>query len=539
MADLLATLRGIVALAGVLLALALLTRLLSGLWFRWRARDGVPMVVYAIVDDAANEESDGGDTSRTPAEKAESDRLSRELVARIVTYIAEDAPGPLAPGVEPAGAHEGGGPQHPPVTPTEAPDTTAAWVAALTWLALARRPAYEVRLVPLARVRPDVATKGKQSVAVEIATGGRVVAAKVITGEDIVAEVGCYCIQQVSNQPDYLRRTPRWERWSADGRGYWEYRRGLALQRKGELEKARDCFQRSSLAEPANLLPRLFHASLLEALGQPAQAVKIYEMCRELWPEYIETNYRLAAAYPEGAARQAAAEMPAPAKNALSKLEKQLTVSALAAQWLKTWRPSRWSPAERRYWAGWFRPWHGRESLLSGHTKRREFLAATTVAYAVIKLRRRVSELGAKGRIGDPYPDVAKVIGDEAGRWSGTRLLAPERVGRAGSKPPALKQRIGWLAHYNAACFYSLAIALGDDDCWRRACTEVALNELGSVLRNPYSLLDPTWFETDKDLAPLKERPDAQSWILYAGLPGSRPTRWRRLRNLVLRGRGR
>jgi hypothetical protein len=401
MADLLGTLRGIVGLAGLLLALTLLIRLLSGLWFHWRARDGVPMVVYAIVDDEVTPGSDGDSNN---GRVTESDLVRRELVARVVTYIAEDPPGPLAPGVEPVGSRVGGDRQHPPVIPSEAPDTTAAWVAALTWLALARKPAYEVRLVPLTRVQPDLAAAGRQSVAVEIAKGARVVAAKVITGEDIVAEIGCYCIQQVSNQRDYLRRTPRWERWSADGRGYWEYRRGLALQRKGELAQARDCFQRSSLAEPANLLPRLFHASLLEALGKPAQAVKIYEMCRELWPEYIETNYRLAAAYPEGAESKAPDDMPAPAKSALSKLEKQLAIPALAGQWLKTWRPSRWSPAERRYWAGWFRPWHHRESILSRHTKRREFLAATTVAYAVIKLRRRLNELTAGGgHLDQPY----------------------------------------------------------------------------------------------------------------------------------------
>jgi hypothetical protein len=73
-------------------------------------------------------------------------------------------------------------------------------------------------------------------------------------------------------------------------------------------------------------------------------------------------------------------------------------------------------------------------------------------------------------------------------------------------------KRIGWLAHFNAACCYSLAIELPegarpwicDDPTWQEDCCRAALRELTKVLRHPYSQLDTSWLWYDPDLDPLK-----------------------------------
>src|SRR5918912_1203855 len=79
-----------------------------------------------------------------------------------------------------------------------------------------------------------------------------------------------------------------------------------------------------------------------------------------------------------------------------------------------------------------------------------------------------------------------------------------------GSSNPA--KRIGWLAHFNAACAFSVATDLKAEqrpwECtdvhWKIDCCAAALRQLTKVLRHPYNQLDPSWLRFDQDLLPLK-----------------------------------
>jgi hypothetical protein len=88
---------------------------------------------------------------------------------------------------------------------------------------------------------------------------------------------------------------------------------------------------------------------------------------------------------------------------------------------------------------------------------------------------------------------------------------------------------IGWLAVFNTACFFSLAIKLGSDrlpavysqdpEDWRDDCARAAIRELGMLVRNPTHALEPDWLGTDPDLAPLRQSPTGMAWTSFVGLP--------------------
>jgi tetratricopeptide (TPR) repeat protein len=354
-----------------------------------------------------------------------------------------------------------------------------------------------------------------------------------------------------------------------------EKRNDSAIQ---ALEAAAEKYRTACVADLGNLQPRLARAAILELLGDRVEATNLYRGCRNLWPENIEISYRLVVA---DQAEQFASRSPghsprsAPATGERARLSLPQSAEGSGARptptgdgargaragvegirhslrridivrnWLRTWHPKRYNPGERGYWLSWFLPWNPRAPLTSLRTKRTEFLAAIEVAEQVFQLRTLLDGDSA----GDPpsprklFDGVAqRVIGRDT--YGAMWLLHPEQMGKDGptngdkhksawhevdgydARPkPAQgpKARIGWLAHYNAACFLSLASRLTDEHRpwegvsevdWRSDCFRAALHELGRVIRDPYNALEPGWLDKDLDLEPMRK---ALEWETGAG----------------------
>jgi hypothetical protein len=92
------------------------------------------------------------------------------------------------------------------------------------------------------------------------------------------------------------------------------------------------------------------------------------------------------------------------------------------------------------------------------------------------------------------------------------------------------RRATGWLASFNVACFFSLAIWLPSQylpegftpEEWRRCCARASIHELGLIHRNPRNTLDPNWVARDRDLEPLRQTDVGQDWMAFIGL---RPAR--------------
>lgn len=353
--------------------------------------------------------------------------------------------------------------------------------------------------------------------------------------EGIIETVGCFCITFLRGQPRILRHTPRWERWSQGIEGYRAYRQGLECQRRAELnlsaedrvhpddteyQKALACFTQAARVEPANLLVQLHRAALLELLDRYKDAAKIYEKCQSLWPEHIETAYRLGNAYKNLLHQVTADNRPQGVtvdklQDHLDRVKKQLRWWNLFKNCCRSLRPSRWNPGEYRYWRSWLELWP------PGHvTRRATYAHAVTVAMLLAKLSGELSRRAGRSqrttdvpgratggpadvegrprRIGGAEVTVSpeaqtvksssinklmedlarEILGDGSAPF--VRLLHPERYpnDKASShkdcwhdvefddvsRIPAVsghhRRGIGWLALYNAACFLSVAIAL-------------------------------------------------------------------------------
>jgi hypothetical protein len=107
------------------------------------------------------------------------------------------------------------------------------------------------------------------------------------------------------------------------------------------------------------------------------------------------------------------------------------------------------------------------------------------------------------------------------------------------------RRGIGWLALYNAACFFSVAIELPQKrpdllpefytkdpkvtwttavNYWKDDCARAAIRELGALVRHPQHALEPDWLVSDKDLAPLRESPIGEEWTGFIGRSARRRT---------------
>lgn len=470
------------------------------------------------------------------------------LDARLLSYLASDGLGDyvIAPGAGGSAA---------PAVPAEAFEPSAALVR----LAFPSEPAYRVDVT-----WPGPATgrndELRATVRISRTPGDRIVATRSFTEsttEALVEVIGAFCVTFLLGQPRILRYTPRWERWSQDITGYLAYRRGLEVEPRGaeistsldDYREALEHFHRAASIDPANMLVQLHRASLLELMNEKREAAAIYRKCHILWPEHIEVAYRLWVAH-KSSHDQAELEG---AYHPLGAIRARLSFRGLLRAWLRTWRPNHWNPGERRYWRSWIslRPW----ARLS---KRAAYLRALAVSELAVELSSLLPGRNA------PQPDHPAAVagagnGEQpaAGKRQVLRLMtrladallhpddepAVERLLRpkVDTATPLVADRayipryegphyrrraVGWLAMFNAACFFSLAILLPAEcipdgftvDEWRLCCGQASIHELGLIHRDPRNLLDPNWLARDPDLEPLRQTEIGQDWENFIGI---------------------
>jgi hypothetical protein len=604
---------------GLAIAVGLL-RMMSWVVHRFRFRTGVPLVFHTL---SAADQQQVKDAKLFAGD---------DLVPKLMAYVAEDPPGTLVPGglgtSGPVTAAEEAGEKgdwaamllalavarrpgyHVQLSVVDAEDSDEEQDEKEEKRAKGRRKA----------PGPDRMTK--VTVTIFRQPGGRIVASTTIekTWKELISHIGAFCIYQVGSQRAVQRRTPRWEQWhSADA--YRHYREGLtsrrlalesqlkAIQVTSQMEEARrgnfddgepisqdalrtmeaersaamkefkrhlaaaaDSFALAGRMDPANLLPALAQAAILELSKTSSQALPLYKACREQWQEQVEIAYRIAAHDPRHDKSIALLRQ----QDVLHWLRdsQRNTVMVLdrwqiARMWLRTWLPVHWAPGERRYWFSWFKPEHPRAPWISLRTKRREYLTATSavlIAAAMWKVAETSETLEGlaadadndqqRAVVGRLFVELDLVLNDGGGRDSDDslhrvpvysallRLFHPDPSQQRKRRPEIAEKdipkrhvhdglpmgealpptgtphgtrvrpakRIGWLAHFNAACCFSLAMGLPaairpwrcDDPTWREDCCRAALRELTKVLRHPYSQLDTSWLWYDPDLDPLK-----------------------------------
>jgi tetratricopeptide (TPR) repeat protein len=516
------------ALPTVLVLLALVLRLGRALWFRLK-QGGFPPIVVRAADDVK----------------------SRGFAAQLSEYLTQDAPGPAV--IIPPGS---GAP--PPPVPVEQLGSPGGWVAAFTRIVLSREPAFDVYVE--CPKRTSISTWSPDHSAIVRATrvpGNRVLAANRLNGTHesrVVDDAGCLIMHSVRRQPGILRHTPRWEHWSPEIKGYAAYRRALDYERRGDQETALEQYEQALGHEPGNFLISIRKAALLEVMGNFKGASEVYRTCNELWPEHIETAYRLAASYANAGDHELG-------ENVLKGIRKRLRPRALRKELRKSWLLTHWNVGERRYWRSWF----SRQPPIFGASSRHLFLKAVRVAEQVRGIGRIVSTQvevrqtaeGAKRsrkKVGKLLKKMANITTRRSIARAHIRLFHPTlpiwkhwkckhvgswhdrsddqaRVIYPGTlyRLPRLlrpRKRIGWLAHYNAACFYSLALDLEENllppgftvQDWKMDCARAAIRELGHVRRDPLSRIEPEWYRNDPELCLLRNFFKGTRWAEFVGL---------------------
>lgn len=467
----------------VFVAVAGLVRAGSALWHRIRSRGRLPIIVRAV-------ESPG----LSPAAGSRDSFLM--ATSMLKAYIAEDVRGAwiIAPGTPSMAT---------PDIPAEAPRSVDGWAAALYALAVSARPAYHIVLMEL-----PASTGIKVAVQLVRQPGNTIIAARTFdcAGLDdreaelaeLVFVVGGFCVEQVQQQHPVLYRTPRWQHWAGRG-GYSMFRRGLSMEQRGATNEALERYQEASSLSLGNVTLALRRANLLEREHRHAEAMEIYDRCQRLWPESIEAAYRYSAVCSN--ARVAPHADYRKAEELLATIRRSLRVRALVLRWCRARLPGRANAGERAYWASWFRPWRSQGQMVSRRSKRRAYLCATRISQEIVSL--------------------AGGMQDGAEAWRLAFEQGFQAVGRELSR-----RRIGWLAHYNGACYYSLCIELCDreadrfeDSAAKRSrCADLALAELAAVVRDPFNDLDPHWVLADPDMAGLRGVVDARMWGHLLGI---------------------
>lgn len=521
-----------VILGLTLAILVAVMHLSSFIWYRTRQRGSRPLVIRL------SERMDDG----------QRDVRQRALDGQLLAYLAADGHGEfvIAPG--------GGGRAAPGVS-AEAFAPAEGLAGALLRFAFAREPAY---IVDVTWPDHSPVTQRQAVVRISRAPGERVVTSGAFSGaddEDLIKVVGCFCISFFRQQPRVQRRTPRWERWSENISGYRAYRDGLRYQLDGMTnlparlpmriyQEALDSFHEAAGIEPGNLLVQLHRAALLEFTHKYDKAVDIYQKCNTLWPGHIETGYRL---------WNALKNLPSPSHDELLRhlatLREKLEFKKLTIQWLLTLRMWRWNSGERRYWGSWL------EVRLPGRiTKRAIYRNAIKVGELVTELASSLEKHEGDAQVANLVARFTKEVRGK-GKVKATescfaRLLYPEQGHHAASSvthnhafhertvsdvaridPHYARERrkkIGWLAHFNAACFFSLAIKLEADQLpedfnnnpedWQDDCARAAIFELGILVRDPRNFLDLDWLRTDPDLEPLRRSRVGNEWLRFVGL---------------------
>jgi tetratricopeptide (TPR) repeat protein len=525
--------------AGLLILIGLLRSVWTGRYLVRRGRR--PLVIHVEYGKAGLE---GGEDYGV-------------LDARLLSYLAFDDLGSyvIAPGADGGAA---------PSVPAESPESFSDLLRFLRF-AFPAEPAYRVEVTWPGPARHR--DKLQATVRISETPGNRIVASRSFSEEStqaLVEVIGSYCVVFLLSQPSIVRSTPRWERWNQDYTGYLHYRRGLDIERRdGEptsltaYREALKHFDHAARIDPANMLVQLHRGTLLELLGDHDGAVTLYRKCSTLWPEHIEVLYRLLTSYKEVAIGAFLPEIVAP----LLMVRQQLSYRHLWHAWLGTWHPGHWNPGERAYWRSWIslRPW-------DRASKRTAYLRAVAVAELVLALSYLIPERnggalaagpgfpsGPQGQqqVGSLLAGLAAVLLRPARLPTAERLLRPDLEGAFSTDYARIpsyagthyrRRATGWLATFNAACFFSLAIWLPvqyvpdgfTPEEWRRCCARASVHELGRIHRDPRNALDPDWIATDPDLEPLRRTDVGLEWMAFIGLkparaevpPPARPRHW-------------
>ncbi len=457
----------VLVLAGSLALLAIGTRVASGLLIRLRQRGRLPIIVHAA------------DAGGVPVGDA--------MTSGLRTFLAEDIQRirALVPG--------GSGVVTPSI-PAQTPPLDATWTSAIFRFAFSEGPAFHV----FTQVRRAAeGTDGHVDVQVVRRPGDRIVNARSFALHDgAIADIGAFCVQTVQSNRRVLGQTPRWEHWAGRG-GYRIFRSALVCEQRGDLSGAVELYREAGTLSIGNVTISLRLASILERLGRYPEALREYRLCHELWPESLETAYRHAAALSNsrGAASAAAAAQ------VFSALERSLRLRSIASRYVRTLRPSRWNSGERAYWAGWLRPRRTASAAPARRSRRRDLRCAVAIARRVASLRSLIDASSAGP------PDGAAITG----------LVAEVAALRR-------RRRLGWLAHYNAACFYStcLEVSLEPSPEWDPAAHAArAASELAIVIRDPFNEVHPTWMSSDPDLEQLRRSDEYRYWCSYLGIRAS------------------
>jgi tetratricopeptide (TPR) repeat protein len=513
------------ALPAALLVLALALRSGRVLWYRLR-QGGFPPIVIHAADDTE----------------------SRAFAVQLSEFLTQETPGPAV--IIPPGS---GTP--PPPVPVEQLSGRSGWVAALVRIVLSREPAFDVYVECPEQARTgSLPSEYRAIVRVTRVPGNRVLAADHLHDTQparVVHAAGCRVIHSIRQEPAALRHTPRWERWSPDISGYSAYRRALDDERQDDSDGALEEYDLALRYEPANFLINVGKAALLEVEGRFKNASEVYRTCNELWPEHVETAYRLSASYANAGDYDAS-------ESALESIRLRLQPRSLWKERGKTWYLTRWNLGERRYWRSWSR----KHPPILGPRKssnRHHLLVAVQVAEQVREIGRiarsheirevtidhlitKMAELITEWASDSPYkilfhpellveglPAVEHPAGHDRS-WHNKNdddnlVILPQVLARS---PRLLRPRkqMGWLAHYNAACFFSLALGVDGNLLpagytvgeWKIDCARAAIRELGHVRRDPLSKVEPDWYRRDPELEPLTSYVDGTRWTKLVGL---------------------
>jgi tetratricopeptide (TPR) repeat protein len=506
---------------GAVVGLALLTRFARKVLFHYRQRGYPPIVIRATTDEY----------SIALAAKLSAHLVQEKLAADIV----------IPPG---------GGPSERPYPIEGLANPT--WFAGLIRLVLAAQPTFNVHLQFLRQKIQDRAENHKAIVRITRTPGDRVLAADLLESHDegeLVHDVASLVIFTVRQDRKVLRHTPRWERWNQDIRAYSSYRKALELERQIKHRKALDMYSEATRYDPANFLVTARKAALLELMKAPSKAVNAYRTCKELWPETIEVTYRLAAAYSNMQNYELANE-------ALDDIERRLRLPALWRAWAGTWTHSPGNAGERRYWRSWLR----RKPLFFGLSKRTVYIKAARMARLARDMAMQVEKSTDAEAVSvlltEARTETLSLLQTAARRttrgqasvhvrlfhpacgaqgwstsWHDDSWHGPNEAEDFDMRPVEKvrsKRKIGWLAHYNAAIFFSLALDLAQTHLpggyhlshWKTDCARAAIRELGYVKRDPRNELEPDWYRKDPGLDPLRNymQQHGPRWAEFVGL---------------------
>lgn len=489
----------------------LIVRVLSSVWYGTAGRRPLPVVVHELRSEGQDELHRHGE-KRPPADRAD---YLRDLPAILRSYISADPPlsGQLAPGVATAAS---------PVIPAAAPGSSGAgWAAALTELVLPQRQAaYNIYLTRLAR---GAGTSVSASV---VKTPQHWIVASAVFDEtsieQLALQIGGFCMESIQLQPASLRRTPRWEHWGGRG-GYSLFRLALWHQEKLQFEQAHAAYEEASLLSLGNIRLAVHRASLYELQEEYDEARKIYDALHCLWKQNIELTFRAATTRVNlvhqlfsrrvnggdsepPPATQKELEMLREAAILLDEATRDLRFRHVLGRWIRTWLPRRRDIGERRYWLSWLRRDTFRQPLmLLRRSRRYEYLSAVKVSGLSDSLLKFLIE----------NKEVDRADANKSFKAI-TRIIK--------------KKRVGWLAHWAAACYFSraaqaahlmkpdrqlwlrlgrsstLSFGMGPEpENFRDLCQLMAIGEIGRVFRNPCNQLNPELLYNDPDMIPLHD----------------------------------